>query len=135
MRSSNTYHTDHDVADSNNYDYHADVARYNLAMLASYAQLVGGVGVEEHSQQTLTMHLSPNPARDRVGVLYQLDENSFVDITVFDLTGRTMFHQTEGGQLAGTYNTELDISNLSTGIYLCQLRTSQGVQTVKFVRQ
>lgn len=132
---STSYHTDHDVADSNNYNYHADVARYNLAMLASYAQLVGGVGVEEHPQQTLTMHLSPNPARDRVGVLYQLDENSFVDITVLDLTGRTMFHQTEGGQLAGTYNTELDISNLSTGIYLCRLRTSRSVQTVKFVRQ
>ena len=132
---STSYHTDHDVADSNNYDYHADVARYNLAMLASYAQLVDGVGVEEHPQQTLAMRLSPNPARDRVGVLYQLDESSFVDITVYDLTGRTMFHQTENGQLAGTYNTELDISNLSTGIYLCQLRTSQGVQTVKFVRQ
>lgn len=132
---STSYHTDHDVADSNNYDYHADVARYNMAMLAAYAELANGVGVEEHPQQTISMHLSPNPVSDKAVLLYSLEDNSPVDITVFDLTGRTMFHQSEDRQSAGTYNTELDFSDLPVGIYLCQLRTSQGVQTVKFVRQ
>ena len=132
---STSYHTDHDVADSNNYDYHADVARYNMAMLVAYAELASGVGVEEHLPQTVSMHLSPNPVSDKAVLLYSLDNNSPVDITVFDLTGRTMFHQSESGLSAGTYNTELDLSNLPIGMYLCQLRTSQGVQTVKFVRQ
>ena len=132
---STSYHTDHDVADSNNYDYHADVARYNMAMLSAYAELASGVGVEEHLPQTVSMHLSPNPVSDKAVLLYSLDNNSPVDITVFDLTGRTMFHQSESGLSAGTYNTELDLSNLPIGMYLCQLRTSQGVQTVKFVRQ
>lgn len=132
---STSYHTDHDVADSNNYAYHADVARYNMAMLAAYAELASGVGVEEHSQQTFSMHLSPNPVSDKATLLYSLENKSSVDITVFDLTGRIMLHQSENGQPAGAYNTELDFSNLPVGVYLCQLRTSQGVQTVKFARQ
>ena len=132
---STSYHTDHDVADSNNYAYHADVTRYNMAMLAAYAELTDGVGIEEHPQQALSMHLSPNPVSDKAVLLYSLEDNSPVDITVFDLAGRTLLHQSNNGQPAGTYTTELDLGHLSTGIYLCQLRTSHGVQTVKFVRQ
>ena len=132
---STSYHTDHDVADSNNYAYHADVTRYNMAMLAAYAELASSVGVEEHPQQTSSMHLSPNPVNDRTVLLYSIEDNSPVDITVFDLTGRALIHQSENGQPAGTYRTELDFNDLPVGMYLCQLRTSQGVQTVKFVRQ
>ena len=132
---STSYHTDHDVADSNNYAYHADVARYNMAMLAAYADLLGGVGVEERPQQTLSMRLSPNPVSDKAVLLYSLEEDSPVDITVFDLTGRAMMHYNINEQIAGTHNIELDLNHLSAGVYLCQLRTSQGMQTVKFVRE
>ena len=132
---STSYHTDHDVSDSNNYAYHADVARYNMAMLAAYADLIGGAGVEEHPQQTFSMYLSPNPVTDNAMLLYSLEDNSPVDIMVFDLTGRAMLHYNISEQTAGIHNKALDLSHLSAGVYLCQLRTAQGVQTVKFVRQ
>ena len=132
---STSYHTDHDVADSNNYAYHADVARYNMAMLATYADLASNVGVEEYPQQTESLHISPNPVSDKAVLLYRLEDKSPVDITVFDLTGRAMLHLSGKERSAGTYNTELDLSDLPAGIYLCQLRTEKGLRTVKFVRE
>ena len=130
---STSYHTDHDLADSNNYAYLADVARYNMAMLSDYAGQASGVGIKNHARN-ISMHLSPNPAKDKVTVLCQLNESTPLCITVFDITGRPLIQQEEY-EASGIYYTELDVSNLPAGMYLCCFRTSQKQQTVKFIKQ
>jgi hypothetical protein len=130
---STSYHSVHDVWDSNNYAYHADIARYNMAMLMDYAESTN-VGIDEHPAVSTT-HVYPNPVANTLNVQYHLDEDSPVSITVLDLTGRTVLYQPETLQSAGINHATLDFSSLPTGIYMCQIRTKRGVETAKVVRQ
>ena len=130
---STSYHTEHDVWDSNNYAYHADIARYNMAMLMDYAEPTSGVGINDHSAVTTT-HVYPNPVENTATVQYRLDEDSPVSITVMDLAGRTVLSRHEALQSAGIRHATLDFTPLPAGIYMCQIRTKKGVETVKVVR-
>ena len=131
---STSYHTDHDVADSNNYAYHADVARYNLAMLAEYAELADGLGIEEQ-QDVVSMQVYPNPVSNKAVVRYQLTELSPVAIMITDMMGRVLLHQDVSRQAAGIYLEEVDLARFPAGVYLCQLRTATGTETVKMVKR
>ena len=131
---STSYHTYHDVSDSNNYDFLADVARYNMAMLAAYGELDNTVGVTEHTL-TAMAHVYPNPVIDKACLLYQLQENSPAEITIVDLLGRTMIQQTLSIQTAGTHLMELDLSQLPAGVYLCRISTDKGSVTLKIARK
>jgi leucyl aminopeptidase len=130
---STSYHSVHDVWDSNNYAYHADIARYNMAMLMDYAESTN-IGIDEHPA-VATTHVYPNPVTNTLNVQYRLDEDSPVSITVLDLTGRIVFCQPEALQSAGINHAALDFTPLPAGIYLCQIRTNNGVETVKVIRR
>ena len=131
---SSSYHTQQDVTDSCNYPYLAEVARYNMAMLTAYADPTYGVGVEEHPVVTTT-HVYPNPTSGKITLQFQLDQDSPVNISVLDLSGRTLLHYDNGIQSTGICHLELDLSDLSAGLYLCQIRTDKGVKTLKVLRQ
>ena len=131
---STSYHTDHDVADSNNYAYHADVARYNLAMLAEYAELADGLGIEEQ-ENVVSMQVYPNPVSEKAVVRYQLTEASPVAITITDMMGRVLLRQDVSSQASGIYLEEVDLARFPAGVYLCQLQTTKGVETVKLVKR
>ena len=131
---STSYHTDHDVSDSNNYDYHADVARYNMAMLLAFAEMDETVDVREVQAETWA-RLFPNPASETVTLQYRYDVPTTVSIVVTDMMGRVVLHQKEMDVSAGIHHVALNVSELPAGLYLCQLRTPQGTQTVKFIRK
>ncbi len=131
---STSYHTDHDLADSNNYAYHADVARYNLAMLAEYAELADGLGIEEQ-ENVVSMQVYPNPVSEKAVVRYQLTEASPVAITITDMMGRVLLRQDVSSQAAGIYLEEVDLARFPAGVYLCQLQTTRGTETTKLVKR
>jgi len=64
-----------------------------------------------------TMRLLPNPAADRVQI--ELEGNAAEQLSVFDLTGRTVLQTT-----ANAVNT-LDVSSWEPGIYLVQASNAQ----------
>ena len=80
---SQSYHSSHDVADSNNYDYLAEVTRYNMAMLAAYADPASGI-----TSKVAAARAYPNPTCGKVTIQYILDNISPVHIAVFDMQGR-----------------------------------------------
>lgn len=129
-----TYHTAYDVTDSCNYAYLAEVARYNMAMLATYAGSVSWIIPEEPPTVTTT-HVYPNPTCGKVTVQFLLEQNSPVGISVLDLSGRTLLHYDNGIQSTGICHLELDLSVLPAGLYLCQIRTDKGVKTLKVLRR
>ena len=131
---SSSYHTPHDVTDSCNYPYLAEVARYNMAMLTAYADPTSGVGVENHPSISRT-YAYPNPSCGKVILQYLLEQDSPVSISVLDLKGCTLLHYDNGIQSAGICHLELDLSSLPAGLYLCQIRTGNGVETLKLLRQ
>ena len=131
---STSYHTYHDVSDSNNYDFLADVARYNLAMLVEYTDPDNVSNVMDQAVATWAQ-LYPNPVTDKACLQYQLCEISPVDITITDLVGRIMLQQNLPAQDAGIHLMDLDLSHLPSGVYLCRLRTDRGSETLKIVHK
>jgi hypothetical protein len=94
----------------------ADVARYAIDDVWVWPC---EVGVEEHANERL--HLYPNPATDLVRVALNAGEEAGT-VSVLDMQGRAVLQQAFRGAQA-----ELDVSGLSSGAYVVQLRTERTV--------
>lgn len=132
---STSYHSINDVTDSCNYPYLAEVARYNMAMLTAYADPTSGVGIEKYPAATTSTYAYPNPSSGKVILQYQLEQDSPVSISVLDLRGCTVLRSDKSVQSAGIRHSEVDLSSLPAGLYLCQIRTDKGIETLKLLRR
>ena len=73
------------------------------------------------------LKIYPNPANDIINVTYK---STIESVTIMDLTGRKV-HQ----QAINTQETTLNIQPLSTGTYLMNIQTTDGVGIVKFIKK
>ena len=81
-------------------------------------------GIEDIKETTKHFTLYPNPVKDRLIVNNLM---SLAEVTVFDLTGKTILKtQTESGNI--------DVSNLSNGIYILQLKVKTELIREKFIK-
>lgn len=75
----------------------------------------------------------PNPFTGATQLSFTLPSSTQVGIRVYDLSGRLVLHQS--GQFSeGNHEHRLEW-NGPAGIYLCELRTASGIQTIKMVKQ
>jgi len=75
----------------------------------------------------------PNPFNPATVISFRLSAVSFVRLTVFDILGREVATLVNGERGAGSYQVDFDASQLSSGIYLYQLRAGDNVQTRKMI--
>ena len=66
---------------------------------------------------------------------YQLEENSFVSITIFNHLGQAMTVLTDQRQTKGSYRVQWNAEAFPAGIYLCALKTDDGTLTKKIIKQ
>jgi hypothetical protein len=76
--------------------------------------------------------ISPNPANDKVTInLNQIDlSNSTATVSLYDLTGRKVLSK---NAITGTF--ELDLSNLSKGIYTLTIQSDSFMYNERIIRQ
>ena len=84
-----------------------------------------GVGVSE--EQTFEWDMYPNPANDFVRIVSDLDEPA--ELVILDLSGKEMVREQFSGQ------NDIDITSLSSGIYLVQVSTESKTATHKLIKQ
>ena len=78
--------------------------------------------------------LVPNPARDQVRLQLQLQETyQDVQIQVFDLRGRPVYHEQLGTLTAGRQDRELTTTSWPSGVYLLRLEAAGQVITRRLV--
>ena len=85
---------------------------------------------KSHAGKVKTL-IYPNPS---IGKFYVDHATDFKNITVFSLTGQAVFNQ----NINDSERTEIDISNLSTGLYFVRLSDNKGhieTKQVKIVSQ
>ncbi|MDR1758732.1 MAG: Omp28-related outer membrane protein [Bacteroidales bacterium] len=85
-----------------------------------------GTGIAAISPKNLQVY--PNPAKDHI-VIAGLPRDLLQNVQIFDLTGRIIVN----GQLS-TLNS-IDVSTLSTGMYLLRVQTTAGTVMKKFVKE
>jgi len=73
----------------------------------------------------------PNPASGTFTVPYSLDQSREVTIQLYDLNGRQLKRVVKGRQPAGTYQEEVNVADLSAGLYFYGIQTESGLSMTK----
>ena len=101
----------HSFNDGTNNSWQLDVA------LAIYPVLDFATGADEYNNTIHALYITPNPVRDNMNIHYELKEATDVEVTLFDLTGKKLLTLIHGVQSTGKQQLNVDVSNLSAGVY------------------
>jgi hypothetical protein len=94
------------------------------------------LGVTKNGDIPETYSLSqnyPNPFNPTTNIKFSIPRDGNVSLKIFDITGSVVQNCIEGVAKAGTYNLEVDASNLSSGIYFYTLKAADFIQTKKMI--
>lgn len=75
----------------------------------------------------------PNPFNPSTKIKFEIPLSEFVNITVYDLTGKVIEELVNQNLNAGVYETEFSAKNISTGIYFYRLKTPSFTQTKRMI--
>lgn len=109
------------------YDYDGS---YNYGQNIAAASVTETVGVEEVSTAA-TFGVYPNPTSSMTNVNYTLASEGTVTIEVVNMLGERVVSVNKGTQQAGTYNNQIDFSNLNAGIYMINFNVDGVVSTTR----
>ncbi len=97
----------------------------SLATTVPYYPCDSSVNVNEQKPivDNFLLNLYPNPSGDNITIEFTLPYNDIVILSIFDLLGREVKNSSSTQLQSGTYKMYVDVSDLSTGTYIVQLRT------------
>jgi hypothetical protein len=99
------------------------------------ARLEDGDGITNPDQQyNSSFNVYPNPANDRVTVVFSSYKEEGYNIRLIDISGRTVLNQ-NNISVIGENQYQMNISELSKGIYMVMLQRGDGVLQSKIVIQ
>ncbi|MBP1657462.1 MAG: hypothetical protein H6Q31_2063 [Bacteroidetes bacterium] len=75
----------------------------------------------------------PNPFNPATVIRYQISAVADVDLTVFDLLGRTVGTLVNERKAPGSYEVKFEGAGLASGTYVCRLTAGGAVQTRKMI--
>ena len=92
---------------------------------------VCALGIDELNSQLTEFKAYPNPTSTNATISYSLKGQAPVSLQVYNMVGERVINQYIGTQAAGNYTTQLDMSSLSSGIYLVNLNVDGVVSTLR----
>ena len=75
----------------------------------------------------------PNPFNSTTTISWKIAESSKVTLKVLDIVGRTVATLVDEQRPQGEYETQFDASTLPKGIYFCQLKAGEFMETRKMI--
>jgi hypothetical protein len=87
------------------------------------------------SQKLPSLIISPNPSYNTTKAQFVLFENEDAVITITDVTGKQVLGFSAKNYHSGNNEVDFNIQNLPAGNYFFSLKTDDGVQTAKFVKE
>lgn len=107
--------------------------------LGNFFLYVGSTAIETENEVITNFELEqnyPNPFAKTTTIPYKLDENSNVNISIYDLLGRKVRQFNAGRQSIGSHKVNWDGCNeigkkVATGIYFCKLQVGNQLKIKK----
>ena len=93
----------------------------------------GTVGTTQPNSANFELELLPNPSNGLCSVQFESDKANAYTVEVFDIHGRVLYNQSVAGQ-AGANTVQLDLVDLSQGVYYLRLSSDEGDQVKPLVR-
>lgn len=91
---------------------------------------IQGIGLEEQAAQSILMY--PNPAKDLIHISGTAEQGEEVQMRVMNYLGQELFNTTMT-TTNGIFEKDFDLSGFSTGTYLVEIRTVNGMVQRPFV--
>jgi hypothetical protein len=84
----------------------------------------------------ISLIIYPNPFKDNISLNYQLKQESTVEISLFDNTGKQVYYVNRNKLKADYYTEEIDTKqvNLSSGMYIVKIVIDKQVYTKKLFK-
>ena len=73
----------------------------------------------------ISFNFVPNPATDRVRIVFSLTSNSTVSLSIKTITGAGVHNVLSGNYAAGTHEITIHVSSLDKGIYILSMVTDK----------
>ncbi|MGE5848119.1 MAG: T9SS type A sorting domain-containing protein [Ignavibacteria bacterium] len=75
----------------------------------------------------------PNPFNPSTIINYQIPEESFVALKIYDVLGNEILTLVNEEKIAGSYKVSFDAGKLASGVYIYQLKAGTYVDTKKMI--
>jgi hypothetical protein len=75
----------------------------------------------------------PNPFNTSTTIRYQLTSSSYMELRIYDMFGRIIFTLDNGIKPSGIHQFQWNTTDLQSGIYFCELKTSYYRQVIKMI--
>lgn len=106
---------------------------YDICVL-KYSQVIGLQQISGNIPTKFSISQNyPNPFNPVTKIRFSLPKQSFVKLTIYDISGKVMSILSKEYLQAGRYETNFDASHLSSGIYFYTLSTPDFIETKKMV--
>lgn len=89
-------------------------------------------GVKEEKKE-MGLNVFPNPSVDVAQVNYNLDSETSVIISIYDVTGKLISSMDKGTQAAGRHFSMINTANMSNGFYTVSVQTGATRSTTKLI--
>lgn len=95
-----------------------------------------GVNAELVTEQVRSFELHqnyPNPFNPSTNINFSLPESQQVSLKIYDISGREIATLIDGFKSIGEHSVSFDASNLSSGVYIYQLKAGNRVDTKRML--
>lgn len=97
----------------------------------------GGAGVKDGAaKQAFTFNLHqnyPNPFNPSTDIVYEMPDDAFISVRIYNLAGQEISTLVEGHQKAGLHRIQWTAGNVTSGIYFCRLQSGSQITTRRMV--
>ena len=84
-------------------------------------------------EPTISLYIYPNPCYGNTKIHYSLPISGYVNISVYDVSGRVVSTLRDGHVASGIYSEMWDAGNLPSGSYVCRVAVEGSVETEKVI--
>jgi len=119
----------------------AKISSSQESLNGNHVQLTGDSYIQwkltgQESENIIDYKLSqnyPNPFNPSTNISYQLKEDGFVNLTIYNSIGESISELVNQRQEQGNYSIEFNASNLPSGIYFYSIQTENFTDTKKMI--
>ena len=107
-----------------------------LAVLANGNTLMlNPSSINESPVNLASFKVFPNPTTDQLNISFDMKESSDVSVELMDVTGRTLDTRKLSANWDNTHTLTMDVSEIPTGMYMLNIKTSNSVVSKKVLVQ
>jgi hypothetical protein len=110
------------------------VALNQMKLFIYYNNIISLIDDEKFKPSTFKLEQNyPNPFNPSTTIKYSIPENSFVNLSVYNMLGQKVIELVNEMMSAGEYQIEFNSAELSSGVYIAKLISGDYTHLIKMI--